>query len=363
MKRAAILYIDDRERAITAHREVFGEHPVNISRMTVGDYAICIDDSVVAILERKTIEDLAASIKDGRYDNKQSLIDLRERSGCRVYYVVEGKPPKDPTHRVGGIPWTCLESALDHMTIRDGFNMLFTRDPLDTARRLARLVRSVQTLANKGEIEVTANGAVGLLTEKREIRDEDVVRSMWCKFRGIAATTADVFMKRYSLRDIVRGGIDAESLSRMTMPDGRCVSKRVLTSLGKIDDTTSVNILSCIPGVSKKTAQDLLKGRTLSQLLSYPVGAVSIIKVGRPAKNFGDVRAGRIEHYFSYRLPENAGVVQVDAQRADANRADTQGVTVHTVPCEHAVSGTVPIVPDVDPAAIDSLFTMLENSL
>lgn len=300
--RTVTLYIDDRERAITVHQEVIGATPHKISRMTVGDYAICCEEAVVAIFERKSLEDLAASIKDGRYDNKQGLIDVRERSGCKIYYVVEGKIPKTPDLRVGGIPWGCLESALDHMTIRDGFNMLYTKDALDTARRLCRFTRSVQTLINKGELEVIDGSTVGLLTEKREIRDDDVVRSMWCKFRGIAATTADVFMERYSIREVVRGEINVDKLAETKMPDGRMVGKRVVKSLGDVDARTAERILECVPGVSKNIAKTLLTGRTLSQLVSYPAGAIAIIKIGRPAKNFGDIRAERLKKYFDYKL-------------------------------------------------------------
>lgn len=304
--RTVTLYIDDRERAITAHQEVIGATPHKISRMTIGDYAVCCEEAVVAIFERKSLEDLAASIKDGRYDNKQGLIDLRERSGCRVYYVVEGKIPKTPDMRVGGIPWGCLESALDHMTIRDGFNMLYTKDALETARRLCRFTRSIQTLINKGELEVVDGSTVGLLTEKREIRDEDVVRSMWCKFRGIAATTADVFMERWSIREVVRGEVDIDKLAETKMPDGRMVGKRVVKSLGDVDARTAERILECIPGVSKTIAKTLLTGRTLSQLVSYPAGAIAIIKIGRPAKNFGDIRAERLKKYFDFKLEKAA---------------------------------------------------------
>lgn len=302
MNQVAFLYIDDRERAITAHTEVLDSTPHKISRMTTGDYAVCVDDAIIAIFERKSLEDLAASIKDGRYDNKRSLSELRDRTSCRVYYIVEGKQPKTPDTRVGGIPWGCLESSLDHMTIRDGFNMLYTRDPLDTARRLVRFTRSIQTLINKAEIEPVVGSTIGLLTEKRDIRDDDVVRSMWCKFRGVAATTADTFMQKWTLSDVIRGRVPLDDIRSCKMPDGRNVSRAVVKSLTDISPHTHERILECIPGISRNTASCLLKGCTLPQLLSYPTGAIAMRQVGKPAKSFGDIRAERLKKYFEFRL-------------------------------------------------------------
>lgn len=343
MAKVVTLYIDDRERAIIAHREVFGDLPVAVSRMTHGDYAVCCDGSILAVFERKSLEDLAASVKDGRYDNKNGLVDLRNRTACRLVYIIEGKPPKDPLARVGGIPWGHLESALDHIAIRDCFSVVATRDTLDTARRLVRFTRSMQTLVNSGEIDTAPDGTSALLNEKREVSDVDIVRSMWCKFRGIAAPTADIFMERFTLWDVVHGGVNLQGLK---MPDGRAVSKRVVDSLRAVDAKMAIALLECIPGVSRKTATELLKKKSLKTLLGYGVNGIAMTTIGD--RKFGDIRAERIIKYFRYG-GGGAG--------ASVNRAPPEPPPVVQPP--PAPPTPTIHMPDVDEASAQAVFSLI----
>ena len=85
------LIIDDRERSIYPYleTELYNIEYI-IKRINIGDYSI-IDDSnkIIVCFERKTLEDLASSIKDGRYGNKESMIELREKTNCKLFYIIE----------------------------------------------------------------------------------------------------------------------------------------------------------------------------------------------------------------------------------------------------------------------------------
>jgi len=295
------LYIDDREKHVTRHMNLLGGIKYKITRLTIGDYAICLGENIIASIERKSLEDLAASVKDGRYDNKSKLIDLRTKTGCAVYFLIEGWIPHKASSLIGNTPWEYLESACDHMTIRDKFLFLFTRDTGDTASRLARFVSSMNTLNAKGELHFEVRPdlppAIELLSIKHEIKDEDVVRALWSCFPGVAVVTADAFRKRYCLADVIRGRVLVQD---MTLEDGKHVNARITKHMSSIDRKLRIRMLACIPGISAVTAGELLTGRTLAQLLSYDVGAISIVKVGKPERNLGEKRAGNIKHYFEF---------------------------------------------------------------
>ena len=66
------LIVDDRERAIITYLERLTHFKVE--RITVGDYAFVYKGKVILIVERKTLADLAASIKDGRMLNNLKLL-------------------------------------------------------------------------------------------------------------------------------------------------------------------------------------------------------------------------------------------------------------------------------------------------
>ncbi len=329
-----VLYIDDREKHVTQHAHLLAGITYKITRMTVGDYAICYKDSIIAAFERKSLEDLSASCKDGRYDNKSKLIDLRQKTGCTVYFLIEGWAPKKAAKPVGGIPWGYLESACDHMAIRDRFQFLYTRDAVDTANRLQRFVRSMQSLVNKGELECNDEPNVELLAAKQEVHDDDIVRMMWSVFPGVAVTTADAFMKRFTLHEVVKGKADIENT---TMSDGRAVNKRVILNMKKIDKKQQIKLLSCVPGVSTATATELLRERNLGQILSYDAGAISMCKVGKPEKNFGDKRAANVKKYFDYStkpvpvVPVAVPIVHVAVPILAGLQLDRTPITVPTI--------------------------------
>ena len=94
------IIVDDREKAVFPYLEDASHKYLidyKIQRNEVGDYAICYKGYIMMIIERKTWEDLAASMRDGRKTNVQKLISVREKTGCQIAYLIEGNatPPFD----------------------------------------------------------------------------------------------------------------------------------------------------------------------------------------------------------------------------------------------------------------------------
>ena len=72
------LYIDNREpKQIITYLNILNENTnyiIEVTNLELGDYLIYdeINDKTLVIIERKSLSDLEASIKDGRY-NEQSF--------------------------------------------------------------------------------------------------------------------------------------------------------------------------------------------------------------------------------------------------------------------------------------------------
>jgi ERCC4-type nuclease len=76
------LIIDNRERDILNILSDF-----KTANLDHGDIMITHNSQVFAIFERKTLSDLAASIKDGRYHNqKKSLLESYDAN--KLYYII-----------------------------------------------------------------------------------------------------------------------------------------------------------------------------------------------------------------------------------------------------------------------------------
>jgi ERCC4-type nuclease len=144
---------DDRERAIIPHMEEnvdLFEIDYRVKRLQTSDYAICIDGKLVAIIERKTWNDLASSMRDGRKGNIRKLLHVREQYGCRIFYIIEGNPNRK---KFGRIPKEYLISHLDHISFRDSISIIYTGGPIRTANRLFELAKNISTLKTFDDIK------------------------------------------------------------------------------------------------------------------------------------------------------------------------------------------------------------------
>jgi ERCC4-type nuclease len=139
------LVIDNREKSLI---RLFQQHPrdyVHYRNLDYGDCLITWQGQERIIMERKTHEDLASSIKDGRYSEQKTRLfkwraDGADRGRRRLVYIIEGSPPSHPSTTINGIPYTTLTSSMLSMTFRDNIDVLTTKDVNETYALLDRLL-------------------------------------------------------------------------------------------------------------------------------------------------------------------------------------------------------------------------------
>ena len=364
------LVVDERERSVfdtlriemKEEKDASREIDYEIKTLTVGDYAIIENrtELLVAIFERKTLEkDFPASIRDGRYENKEKMIKARNKSNCRLYYIVEG--PLDPSQDrlFSRMPYHKIESAMIHLEMRDGFHIMRTKDINDTIKHLIRLIHSLETVdpesinesvsfeakltpthctmhddASLPVISPSTPGVLGgveaersdaptkrdnasplprsdqqsdamsIITEKHEKRDIDIVREIWSCLRGVSISSSDSYIKKFTLKELVRGEISTDTINSLKTPNGKDISKSVKKSLKEVskDSVMCERMLSKVPGISIVTAKEILTGRELGTLLSYEIETISIIKVGKNKRSLGAKKAGNILKFFTFKI-------------------------------------------------------------
>jgi ERCC4-type nuclease len=356
------LICDDRERSVTVHSVEFADINYTIKHITTGDYAVVgPDGALLAIIERKSLDDYGASIKDSRHANKEKLAAISAKTGCRIIYIIEGPLSPKMHDQFSRIPYKHIESSIHHLIIRDNICVLRTKDTLDTAQTLARFVRNCDTListdiipdravtaaenpivgkqpcgpttAVMGASDTThileqsvsnehqqsqtdgnekppastsegpqigpAEAVLDLLTEKHIKSDIDIVRALWAVFRGISVTSADQYINLMSLGDLLCGRIDLQNLR---LGNGKVPPKRAYESLRNINSDVETKLLAAIPGISRICASELIKKYRLSALLTFEAGAISIITVkGKTAeRKLGMDKANKILKYFNF---------------------------------------------------------------
>ena len=149
--RQCTLDVDNREGLVLAHTAELSCIRYEKKQLTVGDYIVRADDTILAVIERKSLTDLGASIKDGRMDNTNKLLALRARTACRVIYIIEcpkGGVPTDDAKKFSNIPFGHIRSAIYHLMMRDNVMILWTVGTTARHRSLCDLRGAVRRCYN-----------------------------------------------------------------------------------------------------------------------------------------------------------------------------------------------------------------------
>lgn len=272
------LIIDERERKIHAFTNILKDIDYEVKTINVGDYSLYRQTGdqikVIAQFERKTLEDFAASFKDGRAMNKEKLITFREETGCKIIYIIEGEHETSPDTYYGNIAYKNIESSIFHLMVRDNFNVIWSKNQLDTASILVRFVQSMITLdakgplggqqkkecegarENKGESEglcektLTEEELKAKYKVKKAYTDMEILTAMWAKLPGITTENAADYMKHITLQQLFKKEADLTLIRK----NGKPLTKATLTKMANIPSDKVAKILSEVPGISKETA-------------------------------------------------------------------------------------------------------------
>lgn len=133
---------------------------VTYENLQFGDFIFKIDSIPIIVIERKTINDLASSIKDNRFLNqKNALLSNNDRK--TIYYIIEGDMNfQESSMMNAGISMNALQSCVLNTMIRDDIKVIITKDIDDTAA----LLRAIAMRLEKNPDKYTSTESL-LLTE------------------------------------------------------------------------------------------------------------------------------------------------------------------------------------------------------
>jgi crossover junction endonuclease MUS81 len=186
------LVVDNRESYLI---KKFLEDSVEIDVRTldIGDIIIEDDDgSIILIIERKTVEDLSASICDGRFREQKSRL-LGNVDKSRIMYLIEGNITK-PTTVKGGCD-TLLGSIINTM-YRDGIRVYKSSSLDETAKVIRKLFTKTDIINETKEINTTYTST--LKKKKKDNMTFDVMfHHSLVLIPQVSDKIADVIVKKY----------------------------------------------------------------------------------------------------------------------------------------------------------------------
>ena len=105
--------------------------------LDLGDIIICKDDEELILIERKSLSDLAASIRDGRYNEQSYRLTNDKIHNHNIIYLVEGNMYKY-NDRYTKIKSKTLFVTMGCLNYFKGFSVIRTLDILETAEYIIR---------------------------------------------------------------------------------------------------------------------------------------------------------------------------------------------------------------------------------
>lgn len=132
------LEIDYREKCL---KDYFEEKPYcNIVNLTLGDIVIKYQNNIILVIERKSVEDLAASIRDGRHKEQKYRLMNSEIELKNIIFLVEGEL-KDMKY--GKVDKKTLQGSIINTMFRDGINIYRTQNIDETIYFIERIVDKI----------------------------------------------------------------------------------------------------------------------------------------------------------------------------------------------------------------------------
>ena len=201
--------VDNREKDL----EIQGATKANL---TVGDIHI-VDSSgnTLVILERKTAKDLAASIKDGRWDEQKAR--LREvPEEIRKIYLIEGLMWLKGI-KLEGIPVSTLKSACIKLEIRDRIGVIHSKGMEDTVKIIEKIKGIFEDKKDMKKMAgLVPYHQVGPKKKDKLLGDPGaILRQMLMAIPGISLETADLLAKEFGSLQSLLVCLSEEDRSRI----------------------------------------------------------------------------------------------------------------------------------------------------
>lgn len=181
--------------------------------LPIGDIIIYTDEGEeLAIIERKTLQDLAASIRDGRYNEQSYRLNNCKLHNHAIYYLIEGDINRFRPSKYGKNPVTkkALISAMTSISFFKGFSLLRTNNVNETAETLLQMTDKISRTKKSSffyaedkndDNSVKSYLAVSKRVKKDNITKDNIGAIMISQIPGVSTNSASAIMDKYKTLD------------------------------------------------------------------------------------------------------------------------------------------------------------------
>jgi ERCC4-type nuclease len=232
-----LLQIDNREQdliaqinALIGYVPLFKDIKIEVLQLPLGDIIIHDDElnKCALIIERKSINDLVASIKDGRYEEQSYRLNGLPHHNHNIMYLIEGDMNKANHFKDAKIEKLTVCSAILSLNYYKGFSVIRTFNLEETATFLCNTFVKlnkernskkayydiVDTVVRDPIAEVSCDKEyVNVIkkVKKDNITCENIGEIMLCQIPGISSVSALAIMNKFKTFNNLIKELDANS--------------------------------------------------------------------------------------------------------------------------------------------------------
>jgi ERCC4-type nuclease len=240
------LKVDHREKKLIKLLEAFKtmhefDFSIEVQELPLGDIILCDDDDTERlIIERKSVNDLAASLRDGRYREQSYRLTNGPVHNHNIIYLIEGDISKY-SNKYTKIKPATLYVTMFCLQYYKGFSVIKTKDISETAQyilfmldKMMRTKDKVSYYSTDGSCPAPPKNYCEVVNKvkKKNIRPENIGEIILSQIPGISSTTSLAIMSKFgSLYDLLmKLKEDQHCMDDMTYITSKGLTRRVSKS-------------------------------------------------------------------------------------------------------------------------------------
>lgn len=168
---------------------LFKEISISTQNLLLGDITIEVPNHKL-LFERKTVDDLLASIKDGRYEEQSYR--LQTMNDYKIYYIIEGKVRKE--HRT-------VYSSILSLNYFKGYSVLRTDDTKETASMILYFTLKLMKEKDKQPQTTEEQQTYATFIQKKKndnITADNFAQIVLCQIPLVSNVSASAILSKYS---------------------------------------------------------------------------------------------------------------------------------------------------------------------
>lgn len=196
------IVIDNRELKLKDYFNKVNENSIfKFENLDIGDIVFKLNGEIVLIIERKTINDLYSSIKDGRYkEQKQRLVSNYSKD--KIMYLIENSITEQK-HKYNT---DIIYGSIVNVLLRDNIKILRTDSIYESIKFIEIIIKRLETKPEMFNLQSTTNNETTTetylssikLSKKQNMTPANCQIVQLAQIPGVSVNYAKTILEKYS---------------------------------------------------------------------------------------------------------------------------------------------------------------------